>query len=330
MTDAPIILGGPHITLFPTDELPSDNRISYLVRGEADGVIVELVKNAVKQSKPVIIDAPLVKGEDIPRVDLSNVYGVEKLREFQIQLSRGCPFRCSFCSIKNSLGKKFRARDISQCIDELKAMKKEYPQISKVVISGDPEVFERINKGESLAAIERAAGKIRDHGFILGLCFVIGLPGDNLSRHKNSMQFAKKLRPNYVFGICVFHGGILKLGTGTIENGRIDDLCDVVFQIDTSARFSPPRREFVGFSKDQMVKAWSMANMETHAYFDRLSAIPRRLYYANEYNLWDSFIYFLLLKFPPAFVRRMVPVSLSYSFQKRFPTMHKSILKILK
>ena len=67
------------------------------------------------------------------------------------------------------------------------------------VESGHPEVFHLIHKGESLAAIVEAAKKVRQSGIVLGLCFVIGLPEDNLERHLESMRLAKRLRPNYTF-----------------------------------------------------------------------------------------------------------------------------------
>ena len=44
-SDAPIMLGGPHISLFPEDFI-NDKRISYIVRGEAESIILDLVNKA--------------------------------------------------------------------------------------------------------------------------------------------------------------------------------------------------------------------------------------------------------------------------------------------
>ena len=42
---ATIILGGPHFTIFPED-FSSDKRVSYIVRGEAESIILDLVESA--------------------------------------------------------------------------------------------------------------------------------------------------------------------------------------------------------------------------------------------------------------------------------------------
>ena len=66
------------------------------------------------------------------------------------------------------------------------------------VESGDREVFKRIGKGESLRDIVETARLIRKNGLKLGLCFVIGLPGDNLQRHRPSMTPANVLKLDYI------------------------------------------------------------------------------------------------------------------------------------
>jgi radical SAM superfamily enzyme YgiQ (UPF0313 family) len=64
---------------------------------------------------------------------------------------------------------------------------------------GNAEVFALVNKGETLEDIRRAAGIIKRHGLGLGLCFVIGLPGDTLQRTGDSIRLAKELAPDGIF-----------------------------------------------------------------------------------------------------------------------------------
>lgn len=89
--DVPIILGGPHLTVFPDDFL-HDKRISYIVRGEAEKTILDVVSNAKREKTPVVIDCRMPSAGEIPQVNLNIALGAEHLSVYQIQLSRGCPY----------------------------------------------------------------------------------------------------------------------------------------------------------------------------------------------------------------------------------------------
>jgi hypothetical protein len=67
------------------------------------------------------------------------------------------------------------------------------------VESGNPEVFALATKGETHEDIRHAARLARETGLQLGLCFIIGLPGDNPKRHQDSIRFAQELAPETVF-----------------------------------------------------------------------------------------------------------------------------------
>jgi radical SAM superfamily enzyme YgiQ (UPF0313 family) len=64
---------------------------------------------------------------------------------------------------------------------------------------GHPEVFALVNKGETLEDIRRAAEAIKKQGLDLGLCFVIGLPGDTFERTGYSIRLARELGPSSIF-----------------------------------------------------------------------------------------------------------------------------------
>ncbi len=75
------------------------------------------------------------------------------------------------------------------------------------VESGDPEVFEKINKGEKLADVERGiriaqAAGIQVHGF-----FIIGLVGSSAETDKRSVEFAKRMGISASWGILVPYPG---------------------------------------------------------------------------------------------------------------------------
>lgn len=63
---------------------------------------------------------------------------------------------------------------------------------------GNPQVFKMVNKGESLEDVKRACKLIRKHKIRLGVSFIIGLPGDNLERTKDSIELCRELKADVV------------------------------------------------------------------------------------------------------------------------------------
>ncbi len=360
-TKAPIILGGPHFKIFPKD-MNEDKRISYIVRGEAESVISSLVEDAKPEHPPVIIDPPLPSPNQIPAINLGIAYGSQYLKEYQIQLSRGCPYNCSFCNIGIVAGRQIRARDVETCLDQIIEAKKFYPNIKTISITDDcpnfdrgrlkrflrmfretntgcqifmdnvradlideemielykaagginiclgvdaghPEVFKLAHKGESLKDIIKAAELVRKYSLQLGICFVIGLPGDNMERHSYSVKLAKALKPTY----CCWNMCIPWPGTEVHEwfqtHGEIGNLRNVSTLIDPRVNFLEPVASSYDFPKEERIKAWLMANMETHDYFRRGRDVGKLLLLTVKYKLYSSFFIYIVKSFLPAMAR---------------------------
>lgn len=354
---APIILGGPHISIFPED-FGADPRISYIVRGEAETVIASLIATAQTQPRPMLIDAPLPSPESIPAANLDVADGSQYLQEYRIQLSRGCPYHCNFCNIQLVAGRRIRARDIEQCLNEIVEAKKQFPNINTVNISDDcptfdmerfkrflrmfkdanikcalaidnvranlideelirlyaeaggtnicigvesthPEVFALIHKGESFEAIVYAAKLVRQYGLKLGFCFVIGLPGDTLERHRtHSMRFAAEFKPDYCFwNMCIPWPGT-DIYQWYQAHGEIGDMRNFSTLIDPYLNFQEPVASSEDFAKEDRIKAWLMANMETHCYFSP-RAIAKLAVLTCRYHLYRSFEIYLFTCFYP-------------------------------
>ncbi len=348
-TQAPLILGGPHFAVFPED-FRQDPRVSYIVRGEAEDVILELVNNATRGKRSVFIQAPSPLAGEIPKINLDAAAGNQHLKVYQIQLSRGCPYGCTFCSVHQVSSRTIRARDIDVCLEQICEAKDRWPSIETVCITDDcptydrerfkrflrgfaerkiggtiwvdnmranlldeemlqlyvkaggsniclgvetghPEVFDAINKGESLQDIRYAAEMIHKYRLALGLCFVIGLPGDTLERHRASMQLARQIKPDYIFwNMCIPWPGT-GIHRWYIEHGTIGDIRNFSTLIDPQVRFSDPVAVSADFPKQDRIKAWLMANLETHNYF-HLSHLGRIVRLVARYGLYGSlFIY---------------------------------------
>ncbi len=135
----PVFIGGPHVTFMTEEAL---EHCDYVLRGEADDVIVDFVRAleagkgfesitglSYRSGGRVIHnkETPLCKDiNTLPAPDFSLIRGVEGqgIKKFSItpvMTSRGCPFDCSFCSVTAMFGQKYRFRAKELVIDELRA-----------------------------------------------------------------------------------------------------------------------------------------------------------------------------------------------------------------
>src|SRR3990172_9282638 len=136
----PVFIGGPHVTYMPEEAL---QYADYVMRGEADDVIVDFMK-AIETGKGLDkipglsymkdgqgkhnSPAPFCKGLDtIPAPDFGIIQGLEhegaRLTISPIMTSRGCPYDCSFCSVTGMFGQKYRFRSKEKVIEELQLHK---------------------------------------------------------------------------------------------------------------------------------------------------------------------------------------------------------------
>ena len=138
-----IILGGPHATLLPDETLVSGPEIDVLVRGEGENTFVELLQ-ALENKQPLSKipnisyreDGTVISNPSRPtNIDLDSLpflaYHMLPWRRYKphpphgralpfaaIITSRGCPYRCSYCS-KPVFGSKFRAQSPKRVVDEI-------------------------------------------------------------------------------------------------------------------------------------------------------------------------------------------------------------------
>lgn len=135
-----IVLGGPHVFLFPY-ETASLRNVDYAVLGEGEETFKELLDNLNNREKLKEIPGLVFKDNEAVvntgmRPFMKNLDGLpfparhlvpyEKYSSLlakrspvtTILTSRGCPFQCSFCA-RPHLGKMFRAQSPGRVLDEL-------------------------------------------------------------------------------------------------------------------------------------------------------------------------------------------------------------------
>jgi radical SAM superfamily enzyme YgiQ (UPF0313 family) len=113
-----VVLGGIHVTALPDEAKPHADAI---VLGEAENVWKEVLEDASRGKLKPVYDGgfPELKGLPRPVTSLWRtryVYGY-------FQTSRGCPHRCTFCSVHKFFGGKVRVRPIDEVIEEVASSK---------------------------------------------------------------------------------------------------------------------------------------------------------------------------------------------------------------
>ena len=141
ISNAPVLIGGPHISAVKKDSLKLKG-IDFAMKGEVETSFIIFLKELQKNTpnfrnvpnliwhnkKGEIIEnenAPLIADLDsLPFPDYSD-FKLEQYNYFQtktmpIITSRGCPYGCNYCSVRLSMGQKFRARSPENILQEIK------------------------------------------------------------------------------------------------------------------------------------------------------------------------------------------------------------------
>lgn len=115
-----VVLGGIHPSALPEEAI---SHADAVVIGEAENSWSELISDFRKERLRNFYKSSSradFKKSVIPRWDLLKM---DSYRAFLIQTTRGCPFNCSFCSVKSFLGEEYRFKPIENVVEEIKAMK---------------------------------------------------------------------------------------------------------------------------------------------------------------------------------------------------------------
>ena len=132
--EVPLIMGGVHPTVSPETVL-SNRCVDFVVRGEGEFVLEKFFSRGLnhpeniqglcwkqKDGTPVISEkAAIIDDLDsLPCPDYSS-FPVEKyidytlnlrgIRGITMMLTRGCPYKCSFCAVKETMGTRWRRLD---------------------------------------------------------------------------------------------------------------------------------------------------------------------------------------------------------------------------
>lgn len=134
-----VVIGGPHVSVIRAKVL-DETKADFAIKGEGEYALVELckatetenggykgIKGLIWRDENKIIenpDRPFITDLDTLPFPAYERFELEKYvcyleRRLPIITSRGCPYQCIFCSIRLSMGNKFRARSPENVVDEM-------------------------------------------------------------------------------------------------------------------------------------------------------------------------------------------------------------------
>ncbi len=140
--DCRTILGGPHATFMARETLEECPQVEVVVKGEGEQTVVELASGkklrtmrgiAFRKNDKVEENEKreFVKNLDEIPFPAYHLLPMEKYKMRDIKFatmvtSRGCPFRCVFCSSSKLCGKIWRGRSPENVLEEIKLLREKY------------------------------------------------------------------------------------------------------------------------------------------------------------------------------------------------------------
>ena len=139
-----VALGGPQASVVDISTMRAFPGIDLVVRGEAEHTLPELIDALAKNRSLAAIpgitfrrdgdgeiaraaDAPLVMDLDALPFPAFHLFpDVRFCRHFPLELGRGCPFACTFCSTNDFFRRRFRLKSPAHMIAEMSRVKRTY------------------------------------------------------------------------------------------------------------------------------------------------------------------------------------------------------------
>lgn len=146
--DVPLVTGGYHASALPTDMVFDGSPFDAVLPGEAErpmARIVETLLGGGRISTGIMPHEVVEDLNDLPlhRWDLLNRYWPRAKdigRKFQFSMSRGCPYKCTFCMERAKGGYTWRAYSAERSLDELSNLAR-YTDLSHWVINISDPLF---------------------------------------------------------------------------------------------------------------------------------------------------------------------------------------------
>jgi anaerobic magnesium-protoporphyrin IX monomethyl ester cyclase len=239
-----VVFGGIHPTVVP-EEVLSSGVVDVVVRGEGEETFKELVELILQGKEYNHINgiSYLYDGACVHNQDRMLIQDLDTIPPFPYYLfkndlarypnfsgifgSRGCPYKCTFCSSRSISGRKYRHHSVSRVIEEMKTLVRTYGQTSIFLMDDNIAVNKKHFKELCDSIIKE---RLHEEAFFHG-----SLRGDNASDEVLDMAWKANFR-------ILYYG----LETGSEALMTIIDKGETVYEVADAIRRAAARGFSVG------------------------------------------------------------------------------------
>jgi radical SAM superfamily enzyme YgiQ (UPF0313 family) len=140
--DATIVFGGPEATITDEATLRAFPFVDLIVRGECEQSIVRILRQigdrasyrhlpglTFREGRNIVATPSLPAIDDLDQLPIPN-YGLypnlDLLGEAPLEVGRGCPFGCTFCSTSRFWQRKYRLRSTANLVAQIKTLSSDH------------------------------------------------------------------------------------------------------------------------------------------------------------------------------------------------------------
>ncbi|HUW94598.1 MAG TPA: radical SAM protein [Anaerolineae bacterium] len=141
LPQVPILFGGPQASAVDTETLEAFPFVDMVLRGEAEQTLPLLLASLELNQPPSQVpgltyridghtvrnpDPPLLKDLDSLPMPAYHLFPYDIRSDLDLDVGRGCPFACSFCSTSLFWRRRYRLKSVERTIEEIQVLRQQY------------------------------------------------------------------------------------------------------------------------------------------------------------------------------------------------------------
>jgi radical SAM superfamily enzyme YgiQ (UPF0313 family) len=115
-----VIIGGIHATVLPEE---AKDHAHAVVVGEADHIWPKILDDICNRNLKKFYHPKRISDLDTVPKPREDLYSKSYTKRGLVQVGRGCPFNCDFCSVSRTFGRKYRHKSIARTVREIENLK---------------------------------------------------------------------------------------------------------------------------------------------------------------------------------------------------------------
>ena len=254
--DVPLAVGGSYTSVV-FSKILKDTKADYVVYGEGEQTFLDIAnKEQLKKIKgliwrdngKIVTNPPAPPNQNLDNLPYPKyeLFELNKMLEKRIPIvsSRGCPNRCTFCSIQLVFGRPFRVRSPENVLNEIKYWhRKGYGTFE----------FSDDNFSHDMQRAERICDKIIESGMEIKLLFGNGLRADRVN--EKLLRKLKRAGTTFIaYGLETSNPHSLKLLKKDLDVKKLEEAVKVTRKLGISTQVNfiigCPGQTFETFMQD--------------------------------------------------------------------------------